>query len=377
MRPGMRIGIDARCLEGNLTGIGRYVYELCLAMDSCCPAATFYLYSQNPLSVDLPSSRWVTRVEPRAFARRVKGILWLKYRLNALCAGDDLDVFWGAATFLPKFARKVSLVSTVYDLNSVVVPHTMPLFTRFAHELFFKNDVRRADIIVAISHGTAQRLQRTYGVSASAVICPAASPWFQPQSREVVLSMRSRYKLNRPYVLAVATREPRKNLESLLLAFESIRAKDQMKEYDLVLAGGGGWLDNKLNQYIRRAVQDGYIRLLGYVPDSDLPALYSGAEVFVFPSLYEGYGIPAREALACGVQVVTTDIPELREATEGAAIYIQPTIQGVADGLVYALQDSVSFRGKQVVLRQQTWAEGGAKLLEIFANSAHHHESTQ
>jgi glycosyltransferase involved in cell wall biosynthesis len=146
----------------------------------------------------------------------------------------------------------------------------------------------------------------------------------------------SRLGVKRPYLLAVATSEPRKNLEGVLRAYIELKRDGKLSDHQLVLSGPTGWKNRGLNQRLGEARAYGLV-LAGYVPAESMPILYAAADALVFPSLYEGFGMPVLEARSCGTRVVTTDIPELREAGDQYVIYIQPTVEGIKAGILRAL----------------------------------------
>lgn len=357
----MRIGIDGRALQGKRTGIGRYVFELCRELDRLLPYATFFVYSNVLVEMPVLSERWILRLDQSPLAKYMKSVLWLKYRCGLLCNSDNLDVFWGAATFLPKLPRSVRTVITVYDLNYKIVPETMSITHRWAFRLFFKKDVARANVVTAISKGSSERLFNLFGRAADGIVYPAIDASFSPQSLTRVQEVLLRHDLSRPYLLAVATWEPRKNLELLIHTFLNMKKQGLLTEHKLVLVGGRGWQDQRLAALLSGSNS---VVPLGYVPDEQLAPLYSGADVFIFPSIYEGFGMPVAEARACGATVVTSDTPELREAGGEDVIYIAPTAEGIENGILTALsQQRMREKANFAVLR--TWKSSA----EILASA--------
>lgn len=361
----MRIGIDGRALLGSRTGIGRYVYELCRQLDCLLPEAEFFIYSNVAVEIPISSHRWKLRFDTHPLAKVMKPVLWLKLRCGSLCRADNLDVFWGSNTFLPSLSKETLTVITVYDLVYKIAPDSMPFFRRWTYRLFFGYDTKRADTITTISNGTAERLLQQYGLRADAVILPAVHSQFKPKTNAEIKGCLDQYSILTPYILAVATWEPRKNLELLIKAFLDLKRGGLLPLHNLVLVGGRGWKDERLASLIGNTGGNDIVAL-GYLPDEDLPSIYSGADLFVFPSKYEGFGMPVLEARACGTRVVTSDIPELREAGGEDAIYITPTLQGIRQGILDGL--SQEKQSDAVKRHWPTW-EMSAKTLAAILSS--------
>lgn len=328
----MRIGIDACRLHGAMSGIGRYLHGLLAPLNGCMPDAEFVLYSNAPLSIALPSARWSVRLDDSAMSRRLPSVLWTRYRLAALAGRDRLDVFWAANTLVPRGLTGLPVVTTVYDLNHLIVPRSMPLVNRSAHRLWLADDVRSAEKAVAISCGTSTRMLERLGRAADAIAPPGTPLADISMALADAESRLAAMKVRRPYVLAVGTREPRKNLASAMQAMARLRQEGAFADHLLVLAGSPGWGRDAAGG----GTPDGVVPL-GYVDDDQLAALYACAEVFVFPSLYEGFGIPVLEALQFGCRVVASDLAELREAGGPDIVYVRPEPAAIADGIRSAL----------------------------------------
>lgn len=354
--PILNVGIDGRVLQGNRSGVGRYVFELCQALEDWLPEARFFIYSQQPIEMPIQSDRWISRVDPLRWAKALKPILWLKVRAGALCAQDPLQVFWGTASFLPSLAPQVRTVVTIHDLVFRLAPETMALGNLWANRLFFQSDLRRADVVLANSAGTAARVRQQYGRSTQAIVRPAINAAFSPRSELEVQSCLQQYQIRQPYFLAVATWNPRKNLERLIEAFLLAQA-DCFPNHCLVIAGERGWKDQAVSSLLQGETGQ-KVMGLGFVPEPDLPSLYSGATALVYPSLYEGFGIPVVEALACGTPVIASDIPEIREAGGAHPIYIKPTVAGIVQGFQVLAQQ----RPTQPAVAAASWHENAKGL---------------
>jgi glycosyltransferase involved in cell wall biosynthesis len=336
----LRIGMDGDALRAPLSGVGHYVLNLAKELDALLPEASFVAYSRLPAAaVVLPSPRWQLRSEPVVAFRRLPSFVWLKTRCRAMCSWDRVDVFWAGRTLHPRLNGAVRTVCTVHDLNHLVVPETMQIQNRWSSRLFFRGDILTAHCVLTNSYGTADRIRRMIGAEVSDVVRPGVTPHFllPPSTGEVEIPEKlSRLGVKRPYLLSVATSEPRKNLDVVLRAYIDLKRGGDLSKHQLVLAGPTGWKNRALKQRLDEARGHGLV-LAGYVPDELMPSLYAAADALVFPSLYEGFGMPVLEARTCGARVITTDIPELREAGDEHVIYVQPTLDGVKAGIMRAV----------------------------------------
>ena len=338
----MRIGIDGGQLAEPNTGIGRYTLELCRALDSLLPNAKFFVYSKHPIAAPVVSSRWTIRVESNAKARRLHDLLWMTFRCPNICAGDDVNIFWGARTLLPTLRASTRCVVTVYDMFHLH-RELVSLKRWLSYRWFIDRALKRADAIVTISNGTASELRRLRGYESRAVVRPAVSSNFRPCNESEIQSCLTHYGLSRPYFLNTARWDPKKNLDVLLRTFLGMKRDGLIPGYSLALAGGpiGKYKCNaRLRTLIDESRQAG-VSFLGRVTEDRLPALYSGSEAFVLPSTHEGFGMPVLEARACGTRIVASDINAVREAGENDAMYVAPTVDGIRDGILKTLNSPV------------------------------------
>ena len=342
----MRIGIDARALIGERAGIGRFLQGLLEALAHAEHGHEFFLYAYKPFAFDPPAGRWHVRIHRGGL--RAGGAIWLQLYGGALAVRDAVDVFWGPAFHLPVFlpARIAALV-TVHDLVHVFYPETMELRNYLAMHALLRPSLRRAQHISVDSQATAADLNTVLRVPSRkiSVLYPGVGSAFRPRDPA---SARSRvgqlFGLSGPYVLAVATVEPRKNLITLVRAMAAL-PEQVRRRWPLVIAGSKGWKNGSLYAAAAPLLREGTVRFLGYVPDPDLPWLYAGATLFLYPSLYEGFGIPVVEAMACAVPVVASDISVCREIAGAAAVYLAPTdVGGWAEAIVRLMSDDARRR---------------------------------
>lgn len=333
----MRVGIDASRLRPGMSGIGRYVSNILGPLDAALPEAAFFLYTRAPLQLSLPSDRWRVRCDTHWAFSHLPTVAWIHFRLGLLACRDELDVFWAANTLVPAGMGELPCVTTLYDLNHLLFPQTMSLLTRLAHRRWLAGDVLAAARMVAISEGTSARSGKHLGRCADAIARPAIPLKIPLPEQDQSLEQLGKFGICPPYLLTVGTREPRKNLDSVVSAVETLKSAGLLPRHQLVMVGALGWGGGF--KAARPAARSAYkwIRPLGYVDDAALAALYSMADAFIFPSLYEGYGIPVGEALAFGCRVIASDLPELREVGGGDVVYVAPSPAGIAHGLTAAL----------------------------------------
>lgn len=334
------IGMDGDALRAPLSGVGYYIFNLCRELDALLPEASFIAYSRLPATaVQLPSPRWRLRTEPVRAFRRLPSFVWLKTRACPMCAADRIEVFWAGRTLHPKLDPSVRTVCTVHDLNYLMVPETMRFHSQWSDRLWFRDDILTADCVLTNSYGTAERIRTMLGAEVSGVVLPGVTPQFhlsRSPDRGEILENLARLGVRPPYLLSVAAAEPRKNLDVVLRAYIDLKRGGELSEHQLVLVGPTGWKNQALQQRVSEGRLYGLV-LAGYVPAELMPMLYAEADALVFPSLYEGFGMPVLEARTCGARVVTTDSPELREAGDEYVIYVQPTLDGVKAGIQRAM----------------------------------------
>jgi glycosyltransferase involved in cell wall biosynthesis len=333
----LRVGIDGRAFSAPLTGISRYIREVCVALDGQLPSAEFVIYSQGPCDPPVEDDRWRVSLEPASWARRLNSFVWFKARTLALCRRDRLAVYWANTGFVPRLPAELRVVASVYDLVYRIAPETMRRLSLLQYRAFFHRDLRRADAVVSLSQGTAKRLRAMLGIDVAGVAAPGVSGRFSPPAAGVLSRVLRRHGLERPYFIAVGTLEPRKNVGLLIDAFERWRDSGVQPDCELVLVGGAGWRDQQLRA--RLSGTNVNVRPLGRVSDDDLAALYAGAIAFVFPSRYEGFGLPVLEARACGARIIASDTPEIREAGGRAATYVTPAVPSLANALSEAWRE--------------------------------------
>ncbi len=360
-----RIGIDARLWGEPRSGIGRYTRSLVDALVKAAPEMEWVLYLDRP-AADLP---------PGAQARCLpwpQRLLWTLWIAPRDLARRPVALFHGVTGFELPAAPGTRLVTTVHDLIPLDWPALVPRRHRWAVRCLLGGALRRARKVIAVSEATRQQLLARYRLAPDkvAVVPEAAAPGFAPPPPAAVAAVRDRYGLAGPYVLFVGLLEPKKNLPAVLAAVARLRTAGDWGARTLALAGAAGWGTEGLDRQVARLGLQATARFLGPVPDADLPALYAGAEAFVFPSLWEGFGLPVLEAMAAGAPVVASRRRALPEVTGGAALLTEPEPAAVAEALGRLLADrALRERMREAGLaraRAFSWERTAAETLAVY-----------
>ncbi|MGH8190804.1 MAG: glycosyltransferase family 4 protein [Rhodanobacteraceae bacterium] len=333
-------------------------------LDEALPEARFFLYGRQNFDCGLPSARWFVRRDAHPVYSVLPTPMWIHYRLGALVRSDGLDVFWASNTLLPSRIGKLPCVATVYDLNHLLFPQTMAPLTRAAHRHWFAADVLAAKRVITISEGTAHRLHALLGRRADAVALPAVPPRRPLPDQATARALLHQLGIRGPYVLTVGTREPRKNLKGAISAVAMLKSRGRLMEHELVMVGAQGW--GKTDSTASRNSDSDWLRPVGYVDDVTLATLYTNAEALLFPSVYEGYGIPLGEALSYGCRVVATDLPELRESGGDGVVYVASTPVAIAQGLECALAEPPPVPRQPL----HSWSDAAFVMATIFREIA-------
>jgi glycosyltransferase involved in cell wall biosynthesis len=362
-------------------GIGRYVRELVAALSRIDTQTEYRLFVSGAARAALPQPpapnfQWrPTRISPQWFAR-----LWHRARipLPVEAFAGRVDLYHATDFVLPPTLPGTRTLLTVHDLSFVRVPEAASPSLKAYLDVVVPRSVRRADHILADSTATKNDLMELYGTPHDkiTVLLSGVDSRFHPVNDPAVRAqVRERYKLpETPYVFSVGTVQPRKNYGRLIQALARLR--DNGLDVDLVIAGGRGWLEDPIYETIRAEGMDGHAHFIGFANEADLPVLYSGAACVAMPSLYEGFGLPVLEAMACGTPVVTSNVSSLPEVAGDAALTITPTDldaltealrQLIADS---ALRETLIQRGYERA-KQFTWEASARHLRQIYAFLTH------
>ena len=322
----MRICIDASPAVHGRAGIGRYVQELAPAILRVAPdqsLAVFYNRAAAARPVP-PLDRMPHLAVPwgdKPWRLRVLLAHLAHVSQEALFPG--MELFHATDNLLPRLNHMRS-VFTLHDLAFARYPETQTTLNRLFLRSMTPRFLRAADRVIAISEATKSEAVRLFGIRAERIrVVPlGVSAAFTPATADAADAVCRKYGLPRTFVLSVGTLEPRKNHVTLLSAYKALRNRNV--DVGLVIAGKRGWRCDAFFERVRALGLEGKVTLTGFVPDADLPALYSAGAVFAFPSLHEGFGLPPLEAMACGTPVVAADAASLPEVIGNAGLLVDP-----------------------------------------------------
>lgn len=361
------VGVDgSRMTVGLRTGTENYSNQIIRSLLATDADWRWRLYLNTPEPPpDLPGGDLDVRPIP---ARR----LWTHYRLSREMLQRRPDLLFVPAHVVPLIHPRT--VVTIHDLGYLHVPEAHPPGQRRMLDLTTRWSARMARHIIVPSARTRDDLVENYGTPGSriSIVHHGVDPRFEHITELGQQRVRRRFGLERPYILAVGTIQPRKNLPALARAVAAIQSG-----HDLVIAGKPGWMADQVTEELAKSGLDARLRLLGYVPDSDLPGLYAGADIFVQPSRFEGFGMPMVEAMAAGTPVLAAANSSLLEIAGDGARFFNADDADSLSGELASILASAGARQRMVTrgrarARQFSWERAAAKtriILERTMNS--------
>lgn len=378
----MNIAVDARSLMSkNRTGIGEYVYELFKAIFEIDKENQYFLFynSYTDISENMPKyeqenvhyiiSRWPNKI--------FNLVVWLGFiRLDDFVskkAGKEVESWFSPNLNFTKLSKKVRFLITAHDLSYDFFPEFFSFKRRLWHRFVNpKKQFKKASLIFAVSENTRRDVLERYGIEVEKVktlypgLCRDVKYQINNNDDEDKLRVKEIYHLPDNFILFLGTLEPRKNIGCIIEAYKSSDLKE--KGYSLIIAGSQGWKHSDILKKINNAEGVGYI---GYVDEDDKAALYNLADLFIYPSLYEGFGFPVLEAMACGAPAIASNRSSLPEIAGNAAYLINPySISELMDGMKRILMDQglkiiLTTRGLERV-KKFDWKKTAEEFLEVI-----------
>lgn len=377
----MKIAFDAQpLLDGIKSGVGFHEDGLVNALLKQHPQNEYTLeyfslrnheIKQKALAkykgnIKLHSCKWF----PGSLYRMISAFLPVPH---GLLFGEEKQITHFFNYYVPPFVKGKTVV-TIHDMAFRVFPETIRKKTMFFLKTVIKRSICRADHIVTVSEFSKQEIMRFYEVPEEKIsVVPNGVDFerFHPEKdTESIEKVKSKYDICGDYFLYLGTLEPRKNLVRLILAYAEVLETN--KEFPcLVLAGGKGWMYDEIFQKVEELNLQNRVLFPGYVADEDVATLMSSAVAFCFPSLYEGFGMPVIEAMACGTPVLTSVNSSLKEIAEGAAVLVDETsVEEIKEGLLNLwwredLRIELATKGVERA-KDYSWEKAGNKLMEVY-----------
>lgn len=353
----MKIGIDCQSLAGAASGLGQYTRKLIEWLPQVDSQNHYYFFHC-----------W-KNFRGKTYDR----LLWENGALPFKAFGHKLDVLHVPAFAVPLIKAARRIVVTVHDLIGVIFPEHLSLPSRFYWSKWLPFVNRNADLIMADSECTKSDIVRymKFAPGKIRVIPLAADEKFSVQKHASELdNVCIKYSIQRPFVLFLGNVEPRKNLPRLIQAFHRVKFQGEIK-HQLVIAGSRSWPYPELVQLCRQSGVMESIKFIDYVEANDIVSLYQASDLFVFPSLYEGFGLPILEAMACGIPVITSNVSSMPEVGGNAVYYVNPCKEEeIAKAIHEVLTDRGAWhelqrKGRERV-RQFSWKRTAQETQQVF-----------
>ncbi len=375
----MRLGLDGSPLLNLRTGVGRYTYGLATELRRLSDNLELYFYygtswSSNEVFVDVHDARSLQFSLKYGLKKFIPSFLKRPIKDKAFKTGyhnHKLDLFHATNYVAPEL--DIPLTVTVYDLSFMRYPETHPARRLAWLSRGFPSTINRARQILTISEFSQNEIVELLGVDQEkiSIAYPGVDSRFRPLNHDILIQKLKKWSLEPDrYLLSVGTLEPRKNLVNLFKAYECL--PDGMKKtWPLVVVGMAGWKKKTIVKEMEVLIGKGNLIPLGYLSDDHLAVIYAGAKLFVYPSLYEGFGIPPLEAMACGTPVVSSDRASLPEVVGDAGILVDAEdIESLSRALESVLDDSqkcieMSKMGQQQASRF-TWQACAEKTYKVY-----------
>jgi glycosyltransferase involved in cell wall biosynthesis len=371
----MHIAVNAHLLAHTRSfrraGVSFYIEQLLTHLAQVDSANHYTIYTTRGLGaaeLGLPSRFEVRPSRLPTINPRVR-IPWEQFLAPLLLRLNGADLFHGTLNVIP-FACPVPGIVTVHDLAFIRFPHTFRSYNRTYLDFATRLSVRRAARVLAVSEHTKHEVVGLLGVPPERVVVTpnAARAHFRPPDAATLAQFRARKELPEQFVLYVGTLEPRKNLTTLLDAYSQVVRSSNAP---LIVGGGKGWLYDAVFERLEALGLRDRVHFVGYLDEEDLPLWYAAATVFVFPSLYEGFGMPPLEAMACGTPVVTSNTTSLPEVVGDAGLMVSPRdAEALAEALLRLLRDAdlraeLRARGLQRA-RTFSWRASAERTLHVY-----------
>ncbi|MFB3897087.1 MAG: glycosyltransferase family 4 protein [bacterium] len=365
----MRIGIDISCLAAPKTGVGLYTYHLIQALLAIDKTNQYYLFSAQP--VHLPDSVKTAATVITHSHYKITTPFWEQIQLPRLLIKNQIEVFH-TPNYITSIFSYIPTVITVHDLSVFLFPQMHPVYRRWRHRLLFPSSVKQANKIITVSEQTKLDLNHLFSITKgkTVTIYNGLPVWF---TQEGSLSVQN-LELPEPYILFVGTIEPRKNLQLMLQSFAQVKNLNHIP-HKLVIIGGNGWGNNQIHTQLEQYGIQNEVIFTGHLEHNELPSIYQHASLLVFPSIYEGFGFPPLEAMACGIPVIASNISSIPEVVGDAGILLNLDKPQIWAETIYSvlsdqqLQQELRLKGINRA-KQFSWGKTAQLTLTVYEQAA-------
>ena len=375
----MNIGIEATsAVNPRKAGVGCYAANLIRAMTALPDAHRYALYLRRANPAPFKTLELGVAGASKTTVKMLEfPLLWAQFRLPLEWLRHPQDAYFFPSSTLPLLSLPKNSVVTVHDVAYRFFPECFSPALRFWLHVSTRCAVRRAAKIITVSEATRQDVLKYYHAAPDKVMAVhhGVHARFHPLARAAVAPILAARSLNAPYLLCIGTLQQRKNIPRLLEAFARLKTTDRLP-HALVLVGQQyrELPEHEIFQTIERLGLQRDVVWTGYVPEQEMPGLINGATAFVMPSLYEGFGMPVLEAMACGVPVICSNAASLPEVVGDAAILVNPTnVREMADAMRNVLADSTLSQSLQAKGRAQaqrfSWERAAQQLLDVYMSA--------
>ena len=377
----MNIGVDLRCLQTkNRTGVGEYAFQLLKAIFEIDNKNNYYLFFNTsskefqPPTFNKPNVFQVRFKYPNIFFN-FSSLFFSAPKIDLLLKKhfkfEKIDYFFSPNLNFTSLSKEVKHILTIHDLTFELLPHFITLKQRLWHFLLrAKNQCQKAFQITTPSENTKRDIIYNYGIEANKIKSIFLGLPTHKENNGLDSDNDLAKDLPENYLLYLGTLEPRKNIISIIKAFESVAPTLKIK-YELVIAGAPGWKYKSILQSLKNSPLKNQIRLLGYINEGSKNILYKNAKLFIYPSFYEGFGLPVLEAMHFGVPVITSNRSSLSELADGSCHLVNPhRPEEIALGMERILNDvnyaeSLRIKGKNRA-QNFSWQNAAIKWLELL-----------
>ncbi len=355
--------------------MGKYIVELVNGVPKNDKQNKYIIYmsKENKSFFNITEENIEIKKIHTIFSSPIGKIIWEQFFLPFSLWNNKIDIYHAPGFVLPILRlSKTRFIVTIADMTFFSHPQYHTFLKQYYFQLMIPLSLGRADKIIAISENTKKDIIKITKINPDKIkiVYLAVDHIFTSKREKMDIKILEKYNIQKPYILFVGMLEPRKNLPTLLKAFAKIKQTKQ-SNLSLVIVGKKGWLYDEIFALVNKLKLQSKVIFTGYIPDLDLPALYRSAMCLVYPSFYEGFGIPIVEAMACGCPVVTSNNSSMQEIAGSAAIMIDPNnINEITESMVIYISD-VDERKKRSKLgyreaKKFTWKQMVNKTLDVY-----------